>query len=483
MTTPLRGGRVTDGALLAVVAAIALAGSATAIVVNPVIAIAGLLAVVGIIAIVEDPALGVLAISAFAILRLPDVATDFHGAPSTFTPLLLLVVLALVARGIRTGERPSGGGRAAVAVAALVAVALVSLLSAADPDAGIAAVSGLAKDGAIAVVIGLLLRSATTLRQLVWVLIGGGMFLSALSILQFVFDSYGSAFGGFAQSELQHVAGTSDELRISGPIGDPNFYAQWLVMLVPLALDRFHDETAVVLRWVAATAAAMSAAVIVITFSRGALVALIAVLGFMVLRHPPKLSTVGAILAVGVLSLPFLPTGYMDRMVALTDLGGVDIGTDPSLRAREVEISVATQMFLDDPLTGIGYGNFVSSYSEYARDTGVEQVNKTREAHNLYLETAAETGIPGVLVLGGVITGIFAALALGRQRFREMGDHRSDGIGYAVGVALIGYLITSIFLHMAYARPTFVLIGVALAYPALARSEDRERDTAMAMQP
>jgi O-antigen ligase len=469
--------------LLAVVAVTAVVGSLAAIVINPVVAIAGLVAVVGIIAIVEDPALGVLAIGAFAILRLPDVATDFHGAPSTFTPLLLLVVLALVARSIRTGERPTGGGRAAVATAALVGVALLSLLSAADLDAGIGAVSSLAKDGAIAVIVGLLLRTAATLRQLVWVLIGGGMFLSALSIMQFVFDAYGYTFGGFARSELQHVAGISDEVRISGPLDDPNFYAQWLVMLVPLALDRFHDETKALLRWMAAAAVAMSAAVVVITFSRGALVALVVVLGLMVLRHPPRLATIGAVVAVGVLSLPFLPPGYVDRMAALTDLGGVDIGTDPSLRAREVEIAVATQMFLDDPLTGIGYGNFVSSYSQYARDTGIEQVNKTREAHNLYLETAAETGIPGVLVLGGFITGIFGSLALGRRRFREMGDHRSDGIGFAIGVALVGYLITSIFLHMAYARPTFVLIGVAFAYPALARSEDRARHQAMAMQP
>ncbi len=64
-----------------------------------------------------------------------------------------------------------------------------------------------------------------------------------------------------------------------------------------------------------------------------------------------------------------------------------------------------------------------------------------------------------------------------------MGNHRADGIGYAVGVALIGYLVTSIFLHMAHARPAFVLSGIALTYPALARAEDRSRNRSLAATP
>ncbi len=476
MTTAVRLGRGADLVFMIGVGLVTVVGVSVAVLVDPVVAVAGLIVVIGVIGIVEDPMLGALAIAAFAILRLSGVATDFHGAPSTFTPLLALIALALVARTIRTGERPKGGGRALLAVVALTAVAVVSLLSARDFDSGFTAVVSLTKDGAIAVVIGVLLQSSAALRRVVWVLLGGGLFLTALSIFQFLTDAYGSSFGGFAQSELQHVVGTTDEIRISGPIGDPNFYAQWLVILFPLAIDRFHDETSLIARWTAAAAAAMSAAVIIITFSRGALLALVVVVGMMALRHPPRRSTIVAVAAVGLLSLPLLPSGYVDRMVALTDLGGVDIGTDPSLRAREVEVAVGTQMFLDEPLTGVGYGNFLPRSAEYARGLGIEQTSKGREAHNLYLETAAETGIPGLLVLGGVIAGIFASLAAGRRMFRSIGDHRADGIGHAIGAALVGYLITSIFLHMAFARLAWLVIGMALAFPSIARAENRARD-------
>ncbi len=483
MTSTIWRVRNADTLLMVGVGIVATVGALTAVLISPVFAVVGLITVVGAIATIEEPGLGALAVAAFVILRLSAVATDFHGAPSTFTPLLTFILLALVARNIRTGERTAGGGRALLVIAALTAVAIVSLPSAPDVDVGIAATISLVKDGAVAVVIGLLLRSTRTLRQIVWVLLGGGIFLSSLSILQFLTAAYGSSLGGFAQSEVQHVVGLTDDVRISGPIGDPNFYAQWLVMLVPLAIDRFHDETSLLLRWAGAAAAAMSVAVIVITFSRGALLALVVVIGMMILRHPPKLSTVAVVAVVGVLSLPFLPPGYVDRMVALTDIGSADIDTDPSLRIREVEAKVATQMFLDDPLTGIGYGNFLTSSREHARDLGLERSNKSREAHNLYLETAAETGIPGVLVLGGVIIAVFLSLVEGRKRFRSMGNHRADGIGHAVGVALVGYLVTSVFLHMAFPRPAFLLVGIALTFPALARTENKIRDRALQAGP
>jgi O-antigen ligase len=449
--------------------------------VSPVVAIAAVVALVVAVGIVEDPAFGALAVAGFVILQIPEVATDFHGAPSLFAPLLALVGLALAARSIRSGEPIGGAGRAAIVITVLLAAALVSLPSARYAGDGLRAVVELAKDGAVAVVIGLLVRRTSTLRLVVWVLLGGGMFLAGLSILQFLTGAYGTAFAGFAQSNLQHVFGTYDDIRVSGPIEDPNFYAQWMVLLVPLAIDRFFDEVNPMLRLAAAGSALSSIAVVVITFSRGALLALVVVLGIMALRHPPRPAAIAAALSVGVLALPFLPAGYTERMLALTDIGGTDIGSDPSIRAREAEIIASTQMFLDDPLTGVGYGTYLLHYSDYVRDLGIEQTDKQREAHNLYLETAAETGVIGIAALATAIGAIAVALALGRRRFRDMGDHVSDGIGYALGASLVGYMVTSVFLHMAFARPVWLIVGLSLALPGLAEAERRTRDQAMAV--
>jgi O-antigen ligase len=146
------------------------------------------------------------------------------------------------------------------------------------------------------------------------------------------------------------------------------------------------------------------------------------------------------------------------------------------LRNRQAEGATAIRMFLDKPLLGIGYGNYLSSYTSYSRDLGMDLTRKPREAHNLYLEAAAEMGVPGILALIGVFGAAFVALSTGRRRFREMGDLRTDSLGHAIGVALVGYLLTSIFLHMAFARLMWLLVGMALAFPSTARSENRIRD-------
>lgn len=481
MTIPVLGWRGVPAGSGVIVAATALAGlgAAAAVLVDPIVALAGVLGAMGAAALVYDPALALGAIAVFAVLRLPDVATDFYGAPSLFTPLTLLIALALTIHSLSTGRRPAGGWRAAAAAGSMIGVALASLLFSGNPAEGIKELEMLAKDGAVAVLAGMLLFRAHQLRTVSRILVGGGLALSALSVFQFATGTFDSVYGGFAQSAVQNIAGSTDDVRISGPIGDPNFYAQWMVMLVPLAIDRFYDETRAALRYLAAAAGILGSVAVILTFSRGGLIALVVVLGLMALRNPPRLRVVVALAAVGVLALPTLPDTYLDRVGALADIGSVNTGTDPSLRGREAELSAAWEMFSSRPLTGVGYGNYIDRYNQYARDLGIDLTRKPREAHNLYMETAAETGIPGLLVLGAVITAAFAALHRGRRHFRAMADHRADGIGYALGISLIGYLVSSLFLHMAFARFFWLLLGLAFAFPSAAAAEDRARDEAL----
>jgi len=83
-----------------------------------------------------------------------------------------------------------------------------------------------------------------------------------------------------------------------------------------------------------------------------------------------------------------------------------------------------------------------------------------------------------VMLLVGIGGAVAAAIRRGRRHFRSMSDGRGDGIGYAVAAGLAGYLVTSFFLHLDFARLPWLLTGIALALPRVARLEDATRDMA-----
>jgi putative inorganic carbon (hco3(-)) transporter len=455
----------------AALAAGAAAGAAAGTLAQPLLVIVAVIAL-GLSAMVvadSEWALGVLA--GFAVLNLANVATDYFGAPSLFQPLLALIAVGIVYRWLARAERPAGGGRAAAFIAVYAVVALASLLIAADFATGRLEAENLLKDAAIAVLAGLLLRRSASLRPVIWVLVTGGAALATLSVFQFLTGSFDRNFLGFAQSAVQTIVGEVDDVRISGPIGDPNFYAQWLVMLTPLALDRAFAEPRRSRRAVAWCAAAVMALAVVFTFSRGGILGLGIVALLMLLRRPAHWRTLIALAAATAIALPFLPAGYTARLTTLSQVGTVDSTTDVSIRGRTAEAGAAWAMFVDHPFTGVGIGNFAGHYQEYARDLGIETKRVDREPHNLYLEVAAETGIPGLIAFGALVAGAFFALTAARRRWGAAGHRIEADIAYALGVSLVGWMATSAFLHLDFARPWWLLIGLAFALPRLATAD------------
>ncbi|MBP1632911.1 MAG: hypothetical protein H6Q11_1199, partial [Acidobacteria bacterium] len=59
----------------------------------------------------------------------------------------------------------------------------------------------------------------------------------------------------------------------------------------------------------------------------------------------------------------------------------------------------------------------------------------------------------------------------GRRRWRAVGREAEANLAYAVGAALTGWLATSVFLHLDFARPVWLLLGLAFALPRLAAAD------------
>lgn len=463
MTSPARL-RVDTGRLFLVGAAL-LAGAATAasavVGIDPLLMVAAIAALAGAALIVLDERWAVAALAAFVVLHLPKVATDYHGSPSLFPPLVVAILVGVAARRLLGGTRPPRVATTALLIGAYVLVAAGSLLFAGMPvDLGGDTVE-LLKDAGVALLVGLLVSRAPTLRVAIWSMVGAGAFLAAISVFQFLTGSFDSAFAGFGQSSIENIVGTYDDIRISGPIGDANFYGQLLVAILPLALNRMWAESTLRLRLVGGGAAALIAVATVFTFSRGAAVALGAVVVMMLVIHRPSLRSIAAVAVVGVLAIPLLPPGYLDRLLTLGDVGTVEGSTDVSIRGRTAEVTAGWLMFSDRPLTGVGFGLYEEHYQDYVAGLGIELRSEARQAHSFVLEVASETGLLGLAAMGAVVGFAVAGLRRARRRFQAAGLADEGWIAAALLASITGFLITSLFLHHDFSRIFWLLMGLS----------------------
>jgi hypothetical protein len=346
-------------------------------------------------------------------------------------------------------------------------------------------------------------REYATLRRATWALLLAGSVMGGFSVFQHVTHTENRNYGGLAMlgAELDfnptgrgtahwedtanlHPEGatsferTGTQFRSAGPIGEPNRYAQVLVVLLPLAALRFRRERSHILRWLALASAALIFGGMTLTFSRGAMLTavvlfgLLAYFGFIRPLHVAA-AALGVCLLILVLdpqaasrfaSLGGVKTLLTHRTDAYMEPTQGQTGIpDTSLVRRYVLNVAAWHVFLDHPVLGVGPGHFAEYYSlPYGNRVGlIEQLKKYR-GHNLYLETLAETGILGLASFLAVILAIMGGLW---RAWKELQGTRPEFADTAMAffLCLVAYLSSAIFAHLSYQRYFWLLMALCSA--------------------
>ena len=460
-------------------------------------------AVIGALA-ARDPVVGLaaaaLVLIGATVLRLPDVATlavlaivysnvavnavKLHGVPyvvGTSVPLLLILPLVY---HVLVRHRRLVVGPALPLLGVLLVVEIGSTMTSSSPAASLGSVVVFAVEGVgLYLLLTHVVRTFELLRTAVWVLLLLGAFLGALSLYQQVTGSFDNDFGGFAQvSEAAFDTGRQVEgqeivqKRLAGPIGEQNRYAQIMLVLVPLALFRIWGERRRGLRLLAGFCAALISVGVALTFSRGAGVAFAVVLVVMTIMRTIRVHQL-VLVALGLLLLLSAIPSYQSRLASLGSLVHVGAQTetgakaDSSANSRAVEAGAAALVVLDHPLLGVGPGRFKTHYPEYAAQIGLQGAKtNNRQAHNLYLGVAADIGLLGLGALLGIFFVTLRELARVRRRFAR---ERPELAGMATGflLAIVAYMTTGLFLHLAFERYLWLLLALAGVTCALGRSE------------
>jgi O-antigen ligase len=228
--------------------------------------------------------------------------------------------------------------------------------------------------------------------------------------------------------------GVTNRTRWVGIFDGPGVFCVMFTVALPFALQYIAPAYGMTMRALAALALLpLFGYAIFTTGSRGGFLTAIAVMGFWVMSRfritLRRVVLAGVIVTAGMMLGPSYLTSTTD--------------SNKSAQHRVDMWYEGIEMVQGNPLFGIGRGNF----AEY---TG------RLIAHNSGIEIMGETGLAGLFLWFGIIYLGFRNLA---NRVRETADPRERELLMGLGLALIGYIVSSLFVTLEY-ETLYLLLGM-----------------------
>lgn len=214
-----------------------------------------------------------------------------------------------------------------------------------------------------------------------------------------------------------------------------NQMAGFLIFVIPILLAFFLKLNNPIPKFVTMAVIIFTSIMMVVTYSRGGWISLgvslilFTALSFDAVKKHLKLlvATIGIIV---FLTPIIMKSNVLSQQITSIPSETVNQTRSVSGKLRTTVWTNAVKMVKDNPVFGVGPGAFGAVYYAYQTDPWLYAKN----AHNHFLETAAETGIPGILLYGSIF--ISATLLFLKNRTKVI---KNDGLlTVAVTSALVG---------------------------------------------
>jgi putative inorganic carbon (HCO3(-)) transporter len=273
------------------------------------------------------------------------------------------------------------------------------------------------------------------------------------------------SFGFFVAKDLPFMILTGGQFRLYGPpasmISDNNDFGLALNMTVPLFFFLARTESNPRLKAVLYGLFLASIPAIFFTYSRGALVGLVAVSFLMFLQMRQRLALIPVIvLAVGF-ALIAAPQAWRDRM------GSLGSGKlDDSALERINAWNFAWNLAGDFPITGGGFDTFTPQlFKRYAPGPDVHG------PHSVYFGVLGEHGFTGLfLYLLLIFSSLFSTFSVAR-RARSYGDERALAYANMLRLSLVGFLTSGLFLGRAYFDYYFAIVACTIVLKQICQKD------------
>ncbi len=247
--------------------------------------------------------------------------------------------------------------------------------------------------------------------------------------------------------------------RAIGTSVDPNVLGGLLLMMGALIGPQVVAKRPLFPRWLVMLMFGVTVLALVLTFSRGAMLGLVAGLGFVALVRYRRLIPYMAVGGLLLLLLPIAQT-YVTRFVE--GFQGADLAT----QMRFGEYKDALTLIQRYPVFGVGFA-------------GTPDIDLYLGVANVYFTIAQLMGLVGLGVFLAVMGTVFGQAFLQRQRFKQL--PRLDALWLGLHGALVGGLVAGIFDHYLFnlefhhaVTIFWLLVGLATAVTRLGQQAVEE---------
>lgn len=254
-------------------------------------------------------------------------------------------------------------------------------------------------------------------------------------------------------------------------LGDGNDFSLSICIVAPMAIELALASKSRLMRLLWWGALLVLCLAVVASQSRGGTLGLAAVAGYLWLRSPRKaLTMILALIAVAVI-FAYAPEQYFERMRTIANYQA-----DGSAMGRIAAWHAAIQMCLDHPSWGVGAGMFPVSFGTIYRPA---EHMPWLTAHSMYFLLLGELGIPGVVVLLGLIFGNLRANRRLMQARDAVAEDKGPGLFprgpnrllYLLSASMVGFAVCGAFLSVAYYPHVFVLTALMISARAVAAQD------------
>jgi O-antigen ligase len=262
---------------------------------------------------------------------------------------------------------------------------------------------------------------------------------------------------------------------VGGWLGDENDFCMELNVAVPFTFFALISSRSKAQKIIYASLLCIFVLAAMTTLSRGGFIGLATVGTYCWLRCSKKF---GAIIVVGLLvifMIAFAPAEYWQEVESITDEQTMTVGTGGD---RLYIWGIGWEMFLSNPIIGVGQGNLPWDFAEYEGGrTFLTKSRAGRQAHSAYFTLLPELGLVGIYIFIAMVWRNFSDTKRVEQLYKRNLVNRGDvstgeakenlefarSFAHSLEGSMIGYLVSSVFISTLYYPSFWIIMGFVVA--------------------